>query len=218
MKIRVYCLVVCIIWLMSGCALLTKHVDRDDAQDTLQVVEILRYFQSVQQLSAQELHRQYVIQNDRYALQQNEKNRIMLALLLTIPQTKFHDTSRAVEILSASPASRPHDDKSLQKLSSLLVHLLAAQKDQEAHYTAARKQLQSVIEEKNEKERRYQQTSQRLSAMLSKIKRQETLNDQLGQELGKERARVETLQQKIEQLKLIEKSITDRKNHKEPTT
>ena len=218
MKIRVCCLFMCLIWLMPGCTLLTKSASRDQEQDALKVVEILQYFQFVEQLSAQDLHRQYVMQEERYKLKQNDKNRVMLALLLTIPKTQFHDTSRAVKILSTSAALHPDNDMSLKKLSSLLLHLLSEQKNQEARYAEIREQLNNTIEEKNDKELQYKKTSQRLSAMLSKIKRQEVLNNQLGQKLGKERARVETLQRKIEQLKLIEKSITDRKSHKEPTT
>lgn len=217
MKIRGCCLLVCLVWLMSGCAL-TKSMHPDEDKDALRVVEILRYFQFVQQLSAQDLHRQYVIQEDRYNLERNDKNRVMLAILLTIPKTEFHDTSRAVEILSASAVLRPDSDTSVENLSSLLLHLLSEQKDQEARYTLVRKQLNSAIEEHNEKERQYKKASQRLNAMLAKIKDQEALNNQLDEALGKERARVETLQRKIEQLKLIEKSITDRKNVKEPTT
>ena len=216
MKIRV-CLLVCLVWLISGCAL-TKSVPPDEEKDALKVVEILRYFQFVQQLPAQELQRQYVIQEDKYNREQNDKNRVMLALLLTIPQTEFHDTSRAVDILSGSPALRPHPETSVQNLSSLLLHFLAEQKDQEARYAQVRKQLNSVLAENKAKERQYKKTSQQLSAMLAKIKQQELLNNQLGEKLGKERARVEALQRKIEQLKLIEKSITDRKNPKEPAT
>jgi septal ring factor EnvC (AmiA/AmiB activator) len=142
----------------------------------------------------------------------------MLAILLTIPQTPFHDTARAVKILSESTVSRPRYDSSLQELSSLLLHLLAEQKVQEARNARVLKQLNTTLEEKNKKEHQHKMTSQRLSETLSRMKDQEVRNDQLDKELGKERARVETLQNKIEQLKLIEKSIIDRKSPKEPTT
>jgi hypothetical protein len=206
-----------IFFLFTGCAMQWSrgHALREGA--TLKITEILRYFHNVRSLSQEELLYLYTLEEEQLAETDNDNNLLKFAILLTLPNTEFQDTSRALGLLDAYIMENRHPE-SLRNFAFFLSYMIYEKREQETLYGEVRKRLYNIIEDRDEKERLYQMAKQKIDNILSEKKYQESLYDELYQELNREKATTENLRKQIEQLKTIEKSINERKQPKDPAT
>lgn len=203
--------------LITGCALQGSGVQPSGDDDTLKTNEILRYFHHVKSLSQEELSRLYVYEEERLSERGNDQHVLKFALLLTLPGTAFQDVSRALALVDAYLSEDKHPE-SLKNLAFLLSHMIHERQYQAILYEIASKELYDTIEQRDEKEKLYHNTKQKIDEILAEKKRQESLYKELHKELDKEKATVKDLRKTIEQLKTIEKSINERKQPKVPST
>lgn len=197
-------------FLVTGCALQWNKVYSPTQGAESKIAEILRYFHDKESLPQEELLYLYAQEEEQFLKKNNDQSALVLALLLTLPQTEFQDISRAMTLLNAYLSEDKHP-KSLRNFASLLSYMVSKKKNQEALYEIARKKLHDTHKERNEKEIMYKKAKQEL-------KDQESLYKKLYKELDEEKKTVEDLRQQIEQIKTIEKNINERKQDKSPET
>jgi len=183
--------------------------------DTLTITEILRYFYNVRSLSQSELLYLYTIEEEQLA--ETDDNTLKFAILLTLSNTEFQDTSRALGLLDAYIMENKHPE-SLRNFAFFLSYMIYEKREQETLYGEIRKKLYDIIEDRDDKEKLYQMAKQKIDNILSEKKHQESLYEELYQELNREKATTENLRKQIEQLKTIEKSINERKQPKDSAT
>lgn len=203
--------------LFTGCAMQWSRGHTFREGETVKITEILRYFHDVRSLSQEELLYLYTLEEEQLAETDSDNNVLKFAILLTLPNTEFQDTSRALGLLDAYIMKNRHPE-SLRNFAFFLSYMIYEKREQETFYEEIRKRLYNTIEERDEKEKLYQMAKQKIDNILSEKKHQESLNEELYQKLNREKATTENLRKQIEQLKTIEKSINERKHPKDSAT
>lgn len=100
---------------------------------------LLAYFQSLRGLSAADLGREHEMARTAYARARSDFNRVRYAMVLTLPNSQFHDEARALEMLD--PVARnPHGH--LQPLA----HLMATHLQERRRLDAAAQALQQKLD------------------------------------------------------------------------
>ena len=193
-----------------GCTTLSNSPQSREKEDASKIAEVLSYFHDVTSSSKYDLSDTYMLVKQQYEENKDTKNAVKLALLLTIPHTKFYNTSRAIDILKSSTSSKEKETL-MRDFSSLLLLIILEQKNQEILYSMVSEELVSVIEERDKNEYLYKVANKQ-------NKHQESLYNELTLALDKEKERVESLQRVIEQLKKIEKILNKRKYSEAPAT
>jgi hypothetical protein len=183
--------------------------------ETSTITEILRYFYNVRSLSQSELLYLYTLEEEQLA--ETDDSVLKFAILLTLSNTEFQDTSRALGLLDTYIMENKHPE-SLRNFAFFLSYMIYEKREQETLYREIRKKLYSTIEDRDDKEKLYQMAKQKIDNILSEKKHQESLYEELYQELNREKATTENLRKQIEQLKTIEKSINERKQPKDSAT
>jgi hypothetical protein len=210
-------LVFLVFGLATGCALQWGRIQRSEESDALKISEVLRYFHHVKSLSQEELLRLYAYE-EKQLFERGDNQRVLnIALLLTLPNTSFQDSTRALTLLDAYASEDRHPEP-LKDLAFLLSYMIRERQYQAIFSEMARKELNNILEERDEKEKLYQIAKQKVDEILAEKKYQESLYKELHKELNKEKETVESLRKKIEQLKTIEKNINERKQSKAPAT
>ena len=194
------------------------HQEEMRAQEGEEIAEILQYFQQAQASPQKTLQRLHAELETQYAVEPHRRNIMKLALLLSMPDTGFQDTSRAIGMLETYFEHEEPKSDFMHSFASLLRYMLTEQKNQETLQNMVSQKLYDTIAQRDEKERLYELTNQKLHVALSEKKRQALLYEKLHKALDDAKDRVEMLQKKIEQLKTIEKIIKKRKNPKAPAT
>ena len=142
----------------------------------------LAYYRYVSNMSGEELKKEYMAVNQAYIKDKNNQNRLQLALLLSLQNANFKDSSKALVLLKEYLATGANDNTQLRDFAMLLSAYVAENKRQE----------------------------EKLKAELNRNEEQDRKLEELKGRLKTEQSRSNELEQKLEALKGIEKSINER--------
>ena len=214
MRIVVVCL---LILLLIGCTSYVQRFVAPEPSSTAQVATLLTFFDRAKSLQPKALNALYTAEEAAFLYQGNAENTIRLAMLLTIRNAQFRDPHRATLLLEKYMASNPQNVE-LRQLASLLLYMTANLQQYEAVYKNTQKKLNANMAARRTQERQYHFVRNQLKEVQSEKQEQQAQTRKVDTELRRERQAVEDLRKKIEQLKTIEKTITDRKKELQPST
>lgn len=190
-----------------------------------------QYFAYIRSLPPEALRREYAQQEVAFAQSRSEEDRLRLALLLSLPDTDFGNRLYALELLQAYLNEPEQHRTRFLDIAVFLVTFIHSKKQVNAYESLA-KRLQEALSDKERQLASQQQLNKKLQDELDTQRAlhhglskqaQEALSDkerqlasqlasqqQLNKKLQDERKNVKRLQEKIEKIKDIEKSLIER--------
>lgn len=211
----VFNLILCMI--LSGCAQFTNLVATSTPPEPPSVSGVLQYYHNAKALTPDELNELYVQEEARMDDADDPERTLRVALLLTLQGTLFHDSGRAAKLLQDYTQKSEHDDD-LRALASLLLSTLTEAQRHVIRYEETKLELDGVIEEKSQLQQQYEQARNRLARIRHEHNKHEEHYQKVNEALRQEKETVENLRKQIEQLKIIEKTLNERKLKKPPST
>ncbi|MGE3540316.1 MAG: hypothetical protein AB7N91_23105 [Candidatus Tectimicrobiota bacterium] len=192
-----------------------------------EVEYVLEYYTALRSLSAEALQQERTQQEQAFAYTQSSLDRLRLICVLSVSATSLADVTQALALLQVYlqvPESQP---ASLQGLAMLLWQMLHNQEQRDV-YAALNKKLQDSLIQQEKTLVAQQHMQHKLQEELSNQKlltnaaqkqlqdavhekeRQSAVQRQLNKKLQDEKKNVRKLQEKIEQIQDIEKSLMER--------
>jgi len=228
-------IVLCLLTFMVSCTVPAQPRTALERLEETEVERFLQYSTRVRALSRDALQREYAQQEIAFGRSRGAADRLRLALLLSVPNTDFVNTTYALALLQeylAEPTQsqaqfrelaaflltyisneRPHDVS--EPLIKQLQEALRAQEQQ----LVAQQQLNQKLQTELEAQKSLAHTlSKQLQEALSNRERQLIAQQQLSRKLQDERRNVRRLQEKIEKIKDIEKSLIEKEHAKDKGT
>jgi len=198
-----------------------EHIEATEGE------RFFQYFAYIRALPHEALRQEMARQEVAFAQSHSDEDRLHLALLLSLPDTDFGNRLYALELLQAYLNEPEQPQTRSLDIAVFLVTFIHTQKQNDAYESLA-KRLQETLNDKERELVAQQQINKKLRDELD-IQRsmhnslgkqlQEALNDkehqlaaqqQLNKKLQDERKNVKRLQEKIEKIKDIEKSLIER--------
>jgi type VI protein secretion system component VasK len=155
---------------------------------------LLLYFARVKDLPASELSKEQRATEQAFSLSKSDYARMQLAFLTSLPYAAFKDYARALALLE--PLTRERNSSELRPLALFL-----------ASQIAEKKALEDSAESLSQ---RLKEGDKRIEPLESKMKEEQKRIEALEVRLREEQKRTLSLEKKLEALKAIEKSISDR--------
>jgi hypothetical protein len=208
-------LMVCII--LSGCAQFTNLVATTTPSEPQSVSRVLQYYHNAKILASDELHELYTQEEAHMGEADDPERTLRVALLLTLQGTAFHDNERAATLLQ-DYTQREDSNSDLRALAFLLLGTLSETQRQVTRYQEAKLELDGVLKEKSQLFQRYEWAKKRLARIQSEHSKYEEHYQRVSEALRQEKETGENLRKQIEQLKVIEKMLNERKPKKTPAT
>jgi len=208
-------LILCMI--LSSCASFTNLVATSTPPEPPSVSRVLQYYHNAKVLAPDELQELYAQEEAQMGDTEDPERAFRVALLLTVQGTDFQDHERAATLLHDYAQQADHDGD-LRALALLLLGTLTETQRQVTRYQEAKHELDGVIKEKTQLQKRYEWAQQRLARIQSEQNKHEEHYQQINKALRKEQKTVENLRKQIEQIKTIEKMLNERKLKKTPAT
>jgi hypothetical protein len=208
-------LMLCIIVL--GCAQFTNLVATSTPAEPPSVSRVLQYYHNAKALTPDELTELYAQEEARVGNADDPERPLRVALLLTLQGTVFHDSDRAASLLQ-DYSQQADNDGDLRTLAFLLLSTLSEAQRQVTRYEQTKHELDGVIKEKSLLQHRYEWASKRLARIQDERNRHEEDYQKINEALRQEKETVENLRKQIEQLKIIEQMLNERKLKKTPAT
>jgi hypothetical protein len=201
-----------------------RAVERDEATE---IGRFFQYFVSLRSLSGEALSREYARQEAAFAQSHSAEDRLRLVLLLSLPDTDFGNRLYALELLQAylnEPEPRPTDlmdvavflmtfmdNKTYRSAYESRIHDLKKDLAEKEHQLVEQQQTIKKLQEDLGAQRILQNNiSKKLQEMLNEKERQLAVSHYLDKRLQDERRNVKRLQEQIERIKDIEKSLIER--------
>lgn len=203
--------------LLSGCAQFTNWVATSTPPEPPSASRVLQYYHNAKALAPKELNELYAQEAARIQEANDPERGLRVALLLTLPGTLFHDSARAAKLLQ-DYTQQTESDRDLRALAALLLSTLSETQRQVVRYEEIKLELDGVIEEKTKIQRQYGQAKKRLTRIQREHNKHEESYQKIKSDLDQEKKTVENLRKQIEQLKIIEKTLNERKLKKPPAT
>ncbi len=189
------------------------------ARSTLDADDLFGYTRHVLALGHDELTQEIATRNERAASGRSALDRAKLAIALTLPNQGQRDTTRALLAISEVPRDDPSLDPQAITVINYVEALLAWQARQE-------ESLQALLQPERAPAAPSTSTASNapapppelanLQALAQKLradqKRNEAQIDALTTRLRDEKSRADTLQQKLDALGNLEKSLAERKS------
>lgn len=120
---------------LAGCATVTAHPPVQNAASCppppvtdLRLNEIIRYYAHIHELPAPDIASEYNTISQNFSKTASNRDRIKLAILLSLPNNPFHDTTAAIDLLKTLPDSPAATPSELHEFALLMGMLLARQK------------------------------------------------------------------------------------------
>jgi hypothetical protein len=202
--------------MLAGCALQGFHGTSIEAHNS-QITDFLQYFHHAKSLDRKELHQLYIQEEGILFNQNDHDSTLRLALLSLLQDSKLQTTSRAIDLLQSSLYEN-HPDKERRHLAVFLLHTLSQSQYRALNHQITTEKLNMALKERDELAARYQQVKVQLEHAWIERHKQHIHNEQANQALLQEQRAVENLRKQIEQLKVIEKTLDQRKKEKPPAT
>ncbi len=204
-------------FLQAGCMTAHYPMTANSSEERPTVNELLEYFSSISTLTNHEIKKELQHMERLYAQTQGHASAFRLSLILILPNTDVQNESKAIEILENMSFPAPYD-VDYKNFSTLLKTVIRENQKNKILYQISHNRLNALIKEKNKKEVLLKETQEKLQDAINKFNKHNALFKKINQELHEKEQAVQNLQNKIEELKAIEKSINKRKNIKAPTT
>jgi hypothetical protein len=217
----------CAIMYCVSCAVPAPPVRAVERDEATEMGRFFQYFVSLRSLSREALSREYARQEAAFAQSHSAEDRLRLVLLLSLPDTDFGNRLYALELLQAylnEPEPRPTglmdvavflmtfmDNKTYRSAYESRIHDLKKDLAEKEHQLVEQQQTIKKLQEDLGAQRILQNNnSKKLQEMLNEKERQLAVSRYLDKRLQDERRNVKRLQEQIERIKDIEKSLIER--------
>ena len=217
----------CAIMYCVSCAVPAPPVRAVERDEATEIGRFFQYFVSLRSLSGEALSREYARQEAAFAQSHSAEDRLRLVLLLSLPDTDFGNRLYALELLQAylnEPEPRPTDlmdvavflmtfmdNKTYRSAYESRIHDLKKDLAEKEHQLVEQQQTIKKLQEDLGAQRILQNNiSKKLQEMLNEKERQLAVSHYLDKRLQDERRNVKRLQEQIERIKDIEKSLIER--------
>jgi len=192
----------------------TQHPAPISTRSTLDAADLFSYTKRILALGREELNEEITTRRERATTTRSALDRAKLAVALTLPNQGQRDTTKALLAITDVPRDDPSLDPQAMVVISYVEALLAWQARQE-------EALQALLQEEHVPPPTVVPTPSpspelaSLQALAQNLradqKRNESQIDALSGKLREEKARADSLQQKLDALSNLEKSLADRK-------
>ena len=172
------------------------YVDDTEAHAAIDIASVLHYFAYVDSLRGPDLEREYRLAADELARSESAANQLRMALLRSLPGTPFSDVPGALALLESVHQRNP-ESQSLGDFS----HLLRIMLEERMALDAKRQEAVANVGPRTAAPR-FDSDSTQQKLMSEREIAARRLKDQ--------QARSDLLEKKIEEVKQIEKSMTER--------
>lgn len=195
--------------------------------DATEMERFFQYFGHISALPREALRREHRQQEAAFAHDRSDENRLRLAFLLGLPNTDFSNHAYALELLQEylnepEPHQAPFRElatllstciqshKQNMMYASLLTQLQAELRSTERQLVA-QQQLSKKLQDELEAQKALAYTlNKQLQEALGERERHSLAQQQLSKKLQDEKKQVKKLQDQIERIKDIEKSLIER--------
>jgi len=217
----------CAIMYCVSCAVPAPSVRTVERDATTEIGRFFQYFVSLRSLPPEALSREYARQEAAFAQSHSAEDRLRLVLLLSLPDTDFGNHLYALELLQAYLAESEPQSTGLMEVAAFLMTFI----ENKTYLSAYESRIHNLKKELAEKEHQlieqqqtirklqddlgaqrilYSNVSKRLQELLNEKERQFAVSRYLDKRLQDERKNVKRLQEQIERIKDIEKSLIER--------
>lgn len=198
------------------------------AEDT-EIERFFQYFVHLRSLPVGDLSREYARQEVAFAQSHSAEDRLRLVLLLSLPNTDFGNRLYAFDLLQAylsESEPRPtgfmdvavflvtfmENKTHLSTYESRVYHLKKEIAEKNHQLVEQQKIIKKLQDDLATQKALYSTTNKQLQEALSEKERQLVSKEQINKKLQDERRNVKRLQEKIEKIKDIEKSLMEKEH------
>jgi len=223
----VIALCLCAIMYCVSCAVPAPSVRAVERAEATEIERFFQYFVVLRSLPPEALSREYARQEAAFAQSHSVEDRLRLVLLLSLPDTEFGNRLYALELLQAylnEPEPHPTglidvavflmtfmENKTYRSAYESRIHDLKKDLAEKEHQLAEQQQTIKKLQEDLGVQRILQNNiSKKLQEILNDKERQFAVSRYLDKRLQDERRNVKRLQEQIERIKDIEKSLIER--------
>ena len=217
----------CAIMYCVSCPVPASSVRAVERAEATEIERFFQYFVLLRSLSPEALSREYARQEAAFAQSHSVEDRLRLVLLLSLPDTEFGNRLYALELLQAylnEPEPHPTglmdvavflmtfmETKTYRSAYESRIHDLKKDLAEKEHQLAEQQQTIKKLQEDLGVQRILQNNiSKKLQEILNDKERQFAVSRYLDKRLQDERRNVKRLQEQIERIKDIEKSLIER--------
>ena len=224
-------IVLCLLTFLVSCTVPAQPRTVLARVEETEIERFFQYFARLRALSREALQREYAQQEIAFAHSRGAGDRLRLALLLSLPDTNFENTTYALELLQEYLNEPTQSHAQFREIALFLGTFIQNKKpDNEPSEPLIAKQLQEALRDQERQLVAQQQLhkkllieleaqkslahnlSKQLQEALSDKERQLIAQQQLSKKLQDERRNVRRLQDKIEKIKDIEKSLIEKEH------
>ena len=217
----------CAIMYCMSCAVPASSVRTVEGAAASEMERLFQYFVSLRALPREALSHEYARQEAAFAQSHSAEDRLRLVLLLSLPDTDFGNRLYALELLQAYLNEPEPHPTGLMDVAVFLMTFME-NKTYRSAYESRIYNLKKDLAEKEQQLEEQQQTikklqddlgaqkilynniSKKLQEILSEKEHQFAVSRYLDKRLQDERKNVKRLQEQIERIKDIEKSLIER--------
>ena len=217
----------CAIMYCVSCAVPAPPVRAVERAEATEIERFFQYFVLLRSLPLDALSREYARQEAAFAQSHSAEDRLRLVLLLSLPDTDFGNRLYALELLQAylnEPEPHPTglmdvavflmtfmENKTYRSTYESRIHDLKKDLAEKEHQLAEQQQtIKKLQDDLGAQKILYNNISKKLQEILNEKERQFAVSRYLDKRLQDERRNVKRLQEQIERIKDIEKSLIER--------
>jgi hypothetical protein len=217
----------CAIMYCVSCAVPAPPVRAVERDGATEIGRFFQYFVSLRSLSPEALSREYARQEAAFAQSHSAEDRLRLVLLLSLPDTDFGNRLYALELLQAylnEPEPHPTglmdvavflmtfmENKTYRSAYESRIYDLKKDLAEKEHQLVEQQQtIKKLQEDLGVQRALHNNISKKLQEILNEKERQFAVSRYLDKRLQDERRNVKRLQEQIERIKDIEKSLIER--------
>jgi DNA repair exonuclease SbcCD ATPase subunit len=217
----------CAIIYCVSCAVPALSVRAVERPEATAIERFFQYFVSLRSLPVEALNQEYARQEAAFAQSHSAEDRLRLVLLLSLPNTDFGNRRYALELLQAYLDAPEPQSTGLMDVAVFLmtfmenkpslsayesrIHNLKKDLAEKEHQLVEQQQtIKKLQEDLGVQRNLYNNISRKLQEMLNEKERQFAVSRYLDKRLQDERRNVKRLQEQIERIKDIEKSLLER--------
>ena len=225
-------IVLCLLTFLVSCTVPAQPRTVLARVEETEMERFFQYFARLRALSREALQREYVQQEIAFVHSRSAADRLCLALLLSLPDTNFANTTYALELLQEYLNEPTQSHAQFREIAVFLrtfiqqnkkpnnvpsepliaKQLQEALRDQERQLVAQQQLNKKLLIELEAQKSLAHNLSKQLQEALSDKERQLIAQQQLSKKLQDERRNVRRLQDKIEKIKDIEKSLIEKEH------
>jgi len=223
----VFATCLCAIMYCVSCAVQAPPVRAVERDAAAEIERFFQYFVSLRSLSREALSREYAQQEVTFAQSHSAEDRLRLVLLLSLPDTDFGNRLYALELLQAylnEPEPHPAglmdvavflmtfmENKTYRSAYESRIHDLKKNLAEKEHQLVEQQQVIKKLQDELGAQRAlYNNTNKKLQETSNEKEHQFAVSRYLDKRLQDERRNVKRLQETIERIKDIEKSLIER--------